>query len=327
MFEVEDLGYNKLKEKLDSVDSAIAEEADIRKKADDKLSTVIDEHTETITELWKNIRGGLNYAGQLKVNGDSTHPQSIKDAIRISIEPVPEKLREGFFYVVSTDVKAKHYTLDGLEVEHGDWVIINKNCMLSTVTSADVSIFDAQDYDNVKLNDDNEITGKNTFTNTVTISSDGTLNVKGQTDFSAGLKVSAGNTSVQSLSVNDAFTAKQNAVFEKDITLSGKFTAKAKAQFNDDIHVEGNAEFDSSITAGSIKVADTFTVDTVSVELKKKAYAKAGFEADEVSALSLSTYNAKIDKAAITYAKIEDALFTNLSVDLSALKYNPISSL
>lgn len=63
MFEVEDLGYNKLKEKLDSVDSAIAEEADIRKKADDKLSTVIDEHTETITELWKNIRGGLNYAG------------------------------------------------------------------------------------------------------------------------------------------------------------------------------------------------------------------------------------------------------------------------
>lgn len=63
MFEVEDLSYNKLKEKLNSIDSALTEEANNRKNADIKLSATIDMHTKTIAELWKNIRGGLNYAG------------------------------------------------------------------------------------------------------------------------------------------------------------------------------------------------------------------------------------------------------------------------
>lgn len=141
------------------------------------------------------------------------------------------------------------------------------------------------------------------------------------------MTVSTGDTVVQGLIANNEFTAKQTATFENDIALSGRFTAKAEAQFNADIHVEGSAEFDSSITADSIKVADTFTADAISVELKKKAYAKAGFEANEISASSLSAHDAKIGEAAIAYAYFVDAGFSNLSVDLSALKYSPISSL
>lgn len=150
-------------------------------------------------------------------------------------------------------------------------------------------------------------------------------------DFGSGLSVSAGDTVIEKLTTNGNFTAKCDAVFEKDIALSGKFTAN-DAQFKAGVRIEGNATFDdnvtaNSITASSVEVTDVFTANITSVELKKKAYAKAGFDANAVSASSLSAYDAKIDNAAITYADFENASFSNLSVDLSALKYSPISSL
>ena len=80
-------------------------------------------------------------------------------------EAASMKVRAGFFYLIHTDVASVHYVVDGIELEHGDWLIAKENFIVSSCVLSCVTKFDAQDADNAKLGNDNAFTGSNTFLN------------------------------------------------------------------------------------------------------------------------------------------------------------------
>jgi hypothetical protein len=137
-------------------DIKLNNEISTRIKIDDELSAAISANSISIDDLWKNIRGGLNYAGNLCIDiNESDHAEIttisalIYENIHLNNKNIGEdeilskRLREGFFYVLESSRKTDRRILDGHELEYGDWLIIKNNTVLSDLTSADVNIFDA----------------------------------------------------------------------------------------------------------------------------------------------------------------------------------------
>lgn len=69
----------------------------------------------------------------------------------------------GFFYPVHSANVLSHYNVEGLAVSHGDWLIANDDFIVSTATSSNMSVFDAQDAGTARLDRDNIFTGNNVF--------------------------------------------------------------------------------------------------------------------------------------------------------------------
>lgn len=162
-FLMNDLDDTMIRHRFDKIENDLSNEISARISADQYLESKIDSNKSEIDDLWKNIRGGLNYIGNIHVNPSGYN--SVRTAITDNFaDDPPTLLREGFFFLIEIDDKTKHYQIEGLEVEHGDWLIINKNVPLADVVAADVAIHDAQDYDNFKLSADNDVNGNNTFT-------------------------------------------------------------------------------------------------------------------------------------------------------------------
>ena len=53
------------------------------------------------------------------------------------------KVRQGFFYPIHIDDVSSHYTIEGLKLTHGDWLIAKDNFIVSAATSSDMTVFDA----------------------------------------------------------------------------------------------------------------------------------------------------------------------------------------
>ena len=163
-----------------------------------------------IDDLWKNIRGGLNYIDNSSVA--TAGYDTVNHAFVLNKSDgvtVPDFLREGFFWTIKTIDKNAHYFIEGLEVEHGDWFIVKNSTPLSDVTSADIAVFDAQDFDNFKLSGDNNVVGNNTFA--------GTNAFTGNTTFSSGTVTFEDDVD---------FVAKKNVVVESNIEISGMASVK-----------------------------------------------------------------------------------------------------
>ena len=174
-FLMTDLDDNMIRHRFDKIENDISTEVSARISADGYLESKINSNKSEIDDLWKNIRGGLNYIGNIHVG--PTGYDTVRTAITDNfVSDPPEFLREGFFFLIQTEDKAKHCNIEGLEVEHGDWMIMKKNTPLSSVTASDVAIHDAQDYDNFKLSADNNANGNNTFTGDNVFNGDNTFN-------------------------------------------------------------------------------------------------------------------------------------------------------
>lgn len=110
--------------------------------------------------------------------------------------------------------------MEGLEVEHGDWLIISKNIELSSITSTDVAVFDAQDHDGFRLSSDNNISGNNTFTGKTTFVGELTMPAGGNAIFNSPISVLNG-ISVNALSASVISVAHEviNESYIKDLSI------------------------------------------------------------------------------------------------------------
>lgn len=218
-FLIEDLDDVLIRHRFDKVERDLSAEISARQEADTALSNAISSNKSEIDDLWKNIRGGLNYIDNLSIGNFGC--ETIYDYLIWNSQKgvkVPEKLREGFFYVIQTPDKSVHYSIEGLEVEHGDWLIFKNSTPLSSTAISDVAIFDAQDYDNFKLSGDNTVAGNNIF-NGKTDFVGGTTAVELSVDSlhstnAAAQTVAVKNASISSAVVADLSTASLSAELE-----------------------------------------------------------------------------------------------------------------
>lgn len=101
-----------------------------------------------IADIWKNMRGGLNFMDVLSVSADVAQ---LSDFLvsnfahgGISEESAQVmRIRQGFFYPINAENNLSHYNVGGLKIEHGDWLIAKNNFIVSAATSNDMTVFDA----------------------------------------------------------------------------------------------------------------------------------------------------------------------------------------
>ena len=134
-----------------------------------EISSKVSELSNDIQEIQKNIRGGLNFMGVLSATENVSDLSTFLIANFAILYPdIPAatiKVRQGFFYPIHGENTLSHYNIGGFEIEHGDWLIAKDNFIVSAATSNDMTVFDAQDADAVRLGSDNTFTGINTFEN------------------------------------------------------------------------------------------------------------------------------------------------------------------
>ena len=251
-FLVEDLDNVYLRDEIAKINSSLTAEIEQRIADDKILSDAILSNKAEIDDLWKNIRGGLNYIDNLSVAAAGydtvNHAFVLNKSDGVT---VPDFLREGFFWTIKTIDKNAHYFIEGLEVEHGDWFIVKNNTPLSDVTSADIAVFDAQDFDNFKLSGDNNVVGNNTFA--------GTNAFTGNTTFSSGTVTFEDDVD---------FVAKKNVVVEGNIEISGMASVK-------DLVVSADAILTNvSVDNASVKNAtvQVLSAASFSIELSNLKY-------------------------------------------------------
>ena len=284
-----DLDDVMIRHRFDKIEHDLSNEVEARAQADAFLSGAIDSNKNEIDDLWKNIRGGLNYQGTLSIDEDYS---TVSGFIGINYDYDPPKLfREGFFYVIQSQDKKAHYKVEGIEVEHGDWFIINHNTEFSAMTSAYIDVFDAEDYDNFKLYDNNIATGDNVFNGSTTLNKsttlsgentivgsnvvDGSLSVKSSTVVEGYTTIVGDTDVVGGLSVASAEIASEHVA---ESTIESLSVADATAKNIDAEDIEAaNVDIDvagiSSLTAVNALAFELSTA-SLSVELKDFIYGK-----------------------------------------------------
>ena len=251
-FLVEDLDNVYLRDEITKINSSLTAEIEQRIVDDKFLSGAILSNKAEINDLWKNIRGGLNYIDNLSVAAagyDTVNHAFVLN--KIDGVTIPDFLREGFFWTIKTIDKNAHYFIEGLEVEHGDWFIVKNNTPLSDVTSADIAVFDAQDFDNFKLSGDNNVVGNNTFT--------GTNAFTGNTTFSSGTVTFEDDVD---------FVAKKNVVVEGNIAISGIASVKDLVVLSDAILTNVSVD-NASVKNATVQV---LSAASFSIELSNLKY-------------------------------------------------------
>ena len=155
--------------------------------------TISDEYMlSNIADLWKNMRGGLNFMGVLSVSADYSALSDflVSNFAHDSISETSAqniRIRQGFFYPINAENHLSHYNIEGIKITHGDWLIAKNNFIVSAATSNDMTVFDAQDMDNVRLDANNIFTGHNTFTLSAEFN-----------DYVGAHSISAGSLSIES---------------------------------------------------------------------------------------------------------------------------------
>ena len=242
-----------------------------------------------IDDLWKNIRGGLNYIDNLSVAAAGydtvNHAFVLNKSDGVT---VPDFLREGFFWTIKTIDKNAHYFIEGLEVEHGDWFIMKNNTPLSDVTSADIAVFDAQDFDNFKLSGNNNVVGNNTFTGRTTFKS-GIVKFEDDVDFVGGEKniVVEGNLAISGVTSVKDLVVSENAIVERNTLVSG------------DVEVAGKTKL-----LGILDISGNTTASSISVD----ALSAAKFESVSSEINHLSAKDAILADVSVENASVENAI-------------------
>ena len=170
-------------------------------------SNILDEKIET---LKKQIHGGVVYRQALSIDyiGQS-YEHTLPALLSVNGIANNEPLSIGYFYVTQTRLENRIccFIYDNVKLTHGDWLIIKENCYAGTITSNDIDVVDAQDYDNFKLHDDNVATGNNTFTGQMTFAGnakfDGTIAINNYISVDSNIDVN-GQISSTSLIVDNA---------------------------------------------------------------------------------------------------------------------------
>ena len=317
-FLVEDLDNVYLRDEIAKINSSLAKEIEQRDADDTFLSGKIDSNKAEIDDLWKNIRGGLNYIDNLSVAADGYN--TVEHAFVLNKSDgvtVPDFLREGFFWTIKTIDKNAHYFIEGLEVEHGDWFIVKNNTLLSDVTSADIAVFDAQDFDNFKLSGDNNVVGdnafigNNTFTGSTTFNS-GTVKFEDDVDFVGGEKnvVVEGNIAISGVTSVKYLVVSADAIVERNNLVSGDVEVVGSTKLLGNLDIVGNTTA-SSISVDALSAAK---FESVSSEINYLS-AKDAILAD------VSVEIANIENASVENAIVQSLSAASLSIELSNLKY------
>ena len=206
---------------------------------------------------------------------------------------VPDLLREGFFWTIKTIDKNSHYFIEGLEVEHGDWFIVKNNTSLSNVTSADIAVFDAQDFDNFKLSGDNNVVGNNTFAGITTFKS-GTVKFEDDVDFVGREKniVVEGNIAISGVTSVKDLVVSENAIVERNNLVSGDTEVAGSTKLLGNLDIVGNT------TASRINVDD----------LSVAKFESVSSEIDYLSAKDAILADVSVDNASVKNAGVENAI-------------------
>lgn len=256
---------------------SIGSEASRRHANEQYLSGEISSNTEQILQIKDCIKGGLVYSGTLSVD---EHTTTLWELIRTNDEDMPLStvLKAGFFYVINASSKVSSYNVEGVELEHGDWMLINEDVQLSNVASAQIDVLDAQDYDNFKLGDDNTTTGDNTFTGSNVFTGSTTFN--GTQSFDNGTVV-----------FGDACTA----AFRNGAVVNGS------------VVVSGDAKFYANTNFYSLVDIEAAKVESLSLQLSTASYATKNGNISSLDDLT-SSIDSKFDSTSLSIASISAEL-------------------
>ena len=194
------------------------------------LSSLSTQTNARIEDLKTQVKGGLVYKGLLKIDDFAQEgDHSISGLFMYSGWNDEDRLSTGYMCMASApNHKENKYSFGGVELEHGDWLIVKENCFVSSVTSVDVDVFDAQDYDNFKLSDDNVVKGNNAF--------------NGETTFNGNVK------------------------FNDSIDIDAQLSLSQKVDFLDDVNVKGQLST-SSFVANDANIKNlSINLDAVTYE-------------------------------------------------------------
>ena len=148
----------------------LSNEISARLSSFEYLSSQISSNDEDITEIFKRIKGGVNYKGTVVCEIKSTDSvgENIKDITSVSAlffreGTIPASLYDnenkvlsnGFMYIVNAvdSTSKKKFIIEGKDIEVGDQIIINckdaDGKAIKDLTINDVDIIDNEDYDTV----------------------------------------------------------------------------------------------------------------------------------------------------------------------------------
>lgn len=265
VFLVEDLDNTLVRDNISSLFNNLSLSVESLTGSDDALSeqltaaqlSISDIAQLSIPDIWKNIRGGLNYAGTLTISAndfdlsnailtqtilkqttsiDGNEDQSAQNnngsAQTTSDDSAQTRIRTGFFYIVHGKDPNAHYESGNLTVENGDWLIVKENTILSDLNNDSFDVLDADDSGNFKLSGSNSISGDNIFKGTVgfncdSISAKCPISIIGNTAIS-GTTILCGQTDIYEggLCVHDhGISIDASSLFSGDLSCASSICA------------------------------------------------------------------------------------------------------
>lgn len=301
VFLVEDLDNALVRDNISSLSSNLSLSVGKLTEFDDALSeqftaaqlSISNIAQLSIPDIWKNIRGGLNYAGTLTISAndfdlsnailtqtilkqttsiDGNEDQSAQNnngsAQTTSDDSAQTRIRTGFFYIVHGEDPNAHYKSGDLIIENGDWLIVKENTILSDLNNDSFDVLDADDSDNFKLSGSNSISGDNIFKGTVGFNCD---------SISAKCPISIiGDTSISGSTVISGIT-----------TLSGQTDIYEGGLC---VHDNGISIDAASLFKGSLSCANSICAygDTIEISLRDDK-SKADVKIDKKDGVSVSS--------------------------------------
>lgn len=274
-FLVHDIDHNEIFNHLDNLSAELSTEVADRESTcqllsanDEFLSDQVDVLSNDIDELWKNIRGGLNFMGVLSIDTDYDFLSSFlrENFTRLYPDMIPGSVpvRQGFFYPLNAADKKAHYIVEGIDLEDGDWLIAKDNFIVSAATSNDMAVFDAQDADAVRLNSDNVFTGHNAFEASALFNS----YVEATNISTASLSVQSDNFVVDSSSFKEISSSICNNIIKNEENINS-ISAVIDAK-----NYLGHVRLEDSSTSLSAWFAQLFNGDG-SIQLYRGSFARS----------------------------------------------------
>lgn len=329
VFLVEDLDNALVRDNISSLSSNLSLSVGKLTEFDDALSeqftaaqlSISNIAQLSIPDIWKNIRGGLNYAGTLTISAndfdlsnviltqtilkqttsiDGNEDQSAQNnngsAQTTSDDSAQTRIRTGFFYIVHGEDPNAHYKSGNLIIENGDWLIVKENTILSDLNNDSFDVLDADDSDNFKLSGSNSISGDNIFKGTVGFNCD---------SISAKCPISIiGNTSISGSTVISGIT-----------TLSGQTDIYEGGLC---VHDNGISIDTASLFKGSLSCANSICAygDTIEISLTDDE-SKADVKIDKKDGVSVSS--SKISLSSSSNISVYGSVSCSNSITCNAL--------
>lgn len=272
-----------------------------------ELSNLSVEANRRIDDIQIQVAGGLVYKGSLSIDLFATTSEFPLSSLFWSNGIAADaSLSTGWLFIAQTQPnnKENHYVYGGVTLEHGDWLIVKHDSIVSNITSADVDVFDAQDYDTFKLSEDNAATGSNIFAGRTSFTSSAIFNG----DVSLN-----GNTSVNG---NIAFYS-PSVEFLNDVTIDKNLITR---------YLESNnAEFKNlSINLGETK----YKGGLCSLQdLSDEIYTTLSTHSQNISSIDdqllsinnkISAYDTELSNHMRYYGSFTDYRYENISTFLDA---------